>query len=193
VKYFVKIDDRLEEVEVRPQAGVAPVEFDEIFQGDKYHVQVAGVGEPTKQGGPRSYFIRVDGKLEEIEIHPQVEIPPSALLASSATAAPPAAPAPAAAASSAPAPAAAEAPAAAAPAGIPKATQPGDAVSPMAGRVVRVLVKKGDSVTTGQTVVVVEAMKLESEVQSPIDGTVQEIFAEPGDSVTSEDALVRIA
>lgn len=63
----------------------------------------------------------------------------------------------------------------------------------MAGRVVRVLVKKGDSVSTGQTVVVVEAMKLESEVQSPIDGTVEEIFVEPGDSVTSEDALVRIA
>ena len=62
----------------------------------------------------------------------------------------------------------------------------------MAGRVVRVLVKKGDTVKAGQTVVVVEAMKLESEVQSPIDGTVEEIFVEPGDSVTSEDALVRI-
>jgi pyruvate/oxaloacetate carboxyltransferase/biotin carboxyl carrier protein len=193
VRYFVKIDDRLEEVEVRPQAGVAPVEFDEVFQGDKFHVQVAGVGEPAKQGGPRSYFIRVDGKLEEIEVHPQVEIPPSALLASAARAAPAAAPAPAAEASNSPAQAVAEAPAAAAPpAGIPKATQPGDAVSPMAGRVVRVLVKKGDSVTAGQTVVVVEAMKLESEVQSPIDGTVEEIFVEPGDSVTSEDALVRV-
>jgi pyruvate carboxylase subunit B len=55
-----------------------------------------------------------------------------------------------------------------------------------------VLVKKGDSVTAGQTVVVVEAMKLESEVQSPIDGTVEDIFVEPGDSVTSEDALVRV-
>jgi len=62
----------------------------------------------------------------------------------------------------------------------------------MAGRVVRVLVKKGDTVKTGQTVVVVEAMKLESEVQSPIDGVVEEIFVGPGDSVTSEDALVRV-
>ncbi len=191
VKYFVKIDDRLEEVEVRPQAGMAPVEFDEVFQGDKFHVRVAGVGEPTEQGGPRSYFIRVDGKLEEIEVHPQVEIPPSALPASAASPAP-AAPAPIAEASNPPAQALAEAPAAV-PAGIPKATQPGDAVSPMAGRVVRVLVKEGDSVKAGQTVVVVEAMKLESEVQSPIDGTVEAIFVGPGDSVTSEDALVRIA
>ncbi len=192
VKYFVKIDDRLEQVEVRPQAGVAPVEFDEVFQGDKFHVQVAGVGEPSEQGGPRSYFIRVDGKLQEIEVHPQVEIQPSGILAPSASAAPAAAPAPAAAAPSAPTPAVEEAPAAAPAVGIPKATQPGDAVSPMAGRVVRVLVKKGDTVTAGQTVVVVEAMKLESEVQSPIDGTVEDIFVGPGDSVTSEDALVRV-
>jgi pyruvate/oxaloacetate carboxyltransferase/biotin carboxyl carrier protein len=194
VRYFVKIDDRLEEVEVRPQPDIAPVEFDEVFQGDKFHVQVAGVGEPSKQGAPRSYFIRVDGKLEEIEVHPQVEIPPSALLASSARAAPAAAPAPATEGSNPPSPAVAEAPAAEAPAkAIPKATQPGDAVSPMAGRVVRVLVKAGDTVKAGQTVVVVEAMKLESEVQSPIEGVVEEIFVEPGDSVTSEDALVRVA
>ncbi len=191
VRYFVKIDDRLEEVEVRPQADIAPVEFDEVFQGDKFHVEVAGVGEPPKQGAPRSYFIRVDGKLEEIEVHPQVEIPPSALLASSARAAPAAAPVPSAEAAN--PTALAEAPAAEAPAkAIPKATQPGDAVSPMAGRVVRVLVKAGDAVKAGQTVVVVEAMKLESEVQSPIEGVVEEIFVAPGDSVTSEDALVRV-
>jgi len=187
VRYFIRIDDRLEEVEVRPQAGLAPVEFDEVFHGDKFHVQVAGVGEPPKQGGPRSYFIRVDGKLEEVEVHTQVELPPPASLASSARAAPAAAPNPA-------AQAVAEAPAAEAPpAGIPKATQPGDAVSPMAGRVVRVLVKTGDAVKAGQTVVVVEAMKLESEVQSAIEGVVEEIFVGPGDSVTSEDALVRVA
>ena len=186
VRYFVKIDDRLEEVEVRPQADIAPVEFDEVFHGDKFHVQVAGVGEPPKQGGPRSYFIRVDGKLEEIEVHPQVELPPPASFAPSARPAPAAAPNPG-------AQAVAEAPAAEAPpTAIPKATQPGDAVPPMAGRVVRVLVKKGDTVKTGQTVVVVEAMKLESEVQSPIDGVVEEIFVGPGDSVTSEDALVRV-
>jgi biotin carboxyl carrier protein len=188
VRYFVRIDDRLEEVEVRPQADLGPVEFDAVHHADKFHVQVAGVGEPSKPGGPRSYFFRIDGKLEEVEVHPQVELPPSASLASSATHAPAPAPAPAAEASNPAAQAVAEAPAEAR----PKATQPGDAASPMAGRVVRVLVKVGDTVKAGQTVVVVEAMKLESEVQSPIDGVVEAIFAEPGDSVTSEDALVRV-
>jgi pyruvate carboxylase subunit B len=187
IRYFIKIDGRLEEVEVRPQADLAPVEFDAVYHGDKSHVHVAGVGEPSKPGGPRSYFIRVDGKLEEVEVHPLVEIAPSSMRAPS--------PAPATPAAATPNPAAqavAEAPAAAAPAGIPKATEPGDAVAPMAGRVVRVLVKVDDTVTAGQTVVVVEAMKLESEVQSPIDGVVQAIFVEPGDSITPDDALVRV-
>jgi len=188
IRYFIKIDGRLEEIEVRPQAELGPVEFDVIHHGDKFHVHVAGVGEPSKPGGPRSYFIRIDGKLEEVEVHPLVELAPSLMRAPS--------PAPAAATPAPPNPAAqavADAPTAAAPAvGIPKATEPGDAVAPMAGRVVRVLVKVDDTVKAGQTVVVVEAMKLESEVQSLIDGVVQAIFVEPGDSVTPEDALVRV-
>jgi pyruvate/oxaloacetate carboxyltransferase/biotin carboxyl carrier protein len=188
VRYFVKIDDRLEEVEVFPLADLSPVEFNEVYHGDKFHVEVAGVGEAPKPGGPRRYFIRVEGRLEELEVHPQVELPPFAALAPPARAAPVATPAPTA---EAPAPAAeavAEAPVRA----IPKATQPGDAVSPMAGRVVRVLVRVDETVKAGQTVVVVEAMKLESEVQSPIEGVVEKIFVEPGDSITSEDALVRV-
>jgi pyruvate/oxaloacetate carboxyltransferase/biotin carboxyl carrier protein len=188
VRYFVKIDDRLEEVEVFPLADLSPVEFNEVFHGDKFHVEVAGVGEAPRPGGPRRYFIRVEGRLEELEVHPQVELPPFAGVAPSARAAPIATPAPTAEARAPAAEAVAEAPARA----IPKATQPGDAVSPMAGRVVRVLVRVDETVKAGQTVVVVEAMKLESEVQSPIDGVVEEIFVEPGDSITSEDALVRV-
>lgn len=74
----------------------------------------------------------------------------------------------------------------------PKATAPGDAVAPMAGRVARVLVKVGDSVKVGQTVVIVEAMKLEIEVQSLTEGVVEAVFVEPGDRITPEDALVRV-
>ncbi|MCK5547613.1 MAG: 2-oxoglutarate decarboxylase, partial [Thermoplasmata archaeon] len=43
----------------------APVEFDTQFHGKKFHVQIAGVGEPLKAGGPRRYFIKIDGRLEE--------------------------------------------------------------------------------------------------------------------------------
>jgi biotin carboxyl carrier protein len=189
IRYFIKIDGRLQEVNVRPLPDGTPDEFDAIYHGEKFRMMVAGVGERRRPDLPRRYFIKIGGKLEEIEVYPLLEIAPSTARAALPT---PSGGAPVVAA---PAPQAAPVGDGAAPAaaGIPKATEPGDAVAPMAGRVVRVLVKIDEAVTKGQTVVVVEAMKLESEVAAPIDGTVQSIFVEPGDSITPEDALVRIA
>jgi pyruvate carboxylase subunit B len=189
IRYFIKIDGRLQEVAVRPLPDGTPDEFDAVYHGEKFRLMVAGVGERRRPDLPRRYFIKIGGKLEEIEVYPQLEIAPStaraALPTPSGGAPVPVAPAPQAApVGDGTAPAAA---------GIPKATEPGDAVAPMAGRVVRVLVKLDEAVTKGQTVVVVEAMKLESEVAAPIDGVVQAIFVAPGDSITPEDALVRIA
>ncbi|MCS7196882.1 MAG: biotin/lipoyl-binding protein, partial [Aquificaceae bacterium] len=76
--------------------------------------------------------------------------------------------------------------------GIPKASQPGDATAPMPGRVVRVLVEEGQPVNEGQTVAIVEAMKMENEIHAPITGIVKKIFVKPGDNVTPDDALLRI-
>lgn len=188
VRYFIKINGRLEEVEVRPQAHLPAVEFDEVFHGDKFRVQVAGVGEPPRPGAPRSYFIKIDGKLRELEVQPLVELPPTPPLSVSGVVTPAPAPAPVAVAPA--ISAAAEAPVAvAAP---PITRTPGDAVAPMAGRVARVLVAVNDEVEAGQTVVIVEAMKLETEVQSPIKGVVEAIFVGPGDSVSVDQPLVRV-
>jgi biotin carboxyl carrier protein len=60
----------------------------------------------------------------------------------------------------------------------------------MPGKVVRVLVKAGDTVTEGQGLVVVEAMKMENEIESPKDGKVTEVKVEPGQAVESGGALV---
>ena len=60
----------------------------------------------------------------------------------------------------------------------------------MPGKVVRVLVKPGDTVTEGQGLVVVEAMKMENEIESPKDGKVTEVKVEPGQAVESGGALV---
>ena len=60
----------------------------------------------------------------------------------------------------------------------------------MPGRVVRVLVKVGDKVTEGQGLVVVEAMKMENEIESPKDGTITDVKVEPGQTVESGGALV---
>ncbi len=56
-------------------------------------------------------------------------------------------------------------------------------VSPMPGKVVRVLVKPGDQVTARQGLVVVEAMKMENELRAARDGRVREVSVAEGHSV----------
>ncbi|MEO1129704.1 MAG: biotin/lipoyl-containing protein [Planctomycetota bacterium] len=71
---------------------------------------------------------------------------------------------------------------------------PGDAKevrSPIAGTVVRVLVKVGDDVKPDQTLMVVEAMKMESNIASPLSGTVKEIGVAQGATVGAGDVLIR--
>ena len=59
----------------------------------------------------------------------------------------------------------------------------GDLVSPMPGRIVRVLVSEGDEVAAGAPLVIVEAMKMENELQAPIAGRVRSLAAEAGATV----------
>ncbi|MCD5419680.1 acetyl/propionyl/methylcrotonyl-CoA carboxylase subunit alpha [Rhodococcus pyridinivorans] len=66
-----------------------------------------------------------------------------------------------------------------------------DITSPMPGAVIAVSVAPGDTVTAGQTLVVVEAMKMEHSLTAPIDGTV-ELFAAAGEQVKVDQLLVRI-
>ncbi|WP_051670380.1 biotin/lipoyl-containing protein [Bryobacter aggregatus] len=63
-------------------------------------------------------------------------------------------------------------------------------VSPMPGKIVRVLVAVGDLVSRGQGLVVVEAMKMQNELKSPIDGVVRQVQAEAGATVTANQTLV---
>lgn len=62
----------------------------------------------------------------------------------------------------------------------------------MPGRVVRVLISKGDTVQRGAGLLILEAMKMENEIQAPVDGTVDEIFVTPGDTVEGGADLVHI-
>ncbi len=103
----------------------------------------------------------------------------------------PVAPAPAAApatpATSAPAPAPAPAPAAA-PAGAGKVI-----TSPLPGVIIEVSVKEGQAVKAGQKVAVIEAMKMENEIQASCDGTVTAVLVNKGDSVLEGAEIVKIA
>jgi biotin carboxyl carrier protein len=63
----------------------------------------------------------------------------------------------------------------------------------MPGRIVRVMAAKGESVRKGAALLVLEAMKMENEIQAPVDGVVDEVFVQAGQTVDNGADLVRIA
>ncbi len=65
--------------------------------------------------------------------------------------------------------------------------------SPMPGRVVKVLVAKGDSVAAGQGLLVLEAMKMENEVKAKAAGTVAEVHVTAGSAVEGNAKLLTLA
>ena len=65
-------------------------------------------------------------------------------------------------------------------------------VSPMPGKVVKVLVQKGDAVQQGQTLIIVAAMKMESEYKVSRDGIVAEVLVKDGDTVDGNQTLIVI-
>jgi biotin carboxyl carrier protein len=62
-------------------------------------------------------------------------------------------------------------------------------LAPMPGKVVRVLIGEQQSVEAGQSILVVEAMKMQNEIKSPKKGTVQKIVTAEGASVNAGDVL----
>lgn len=68
----------------------------------------------------------------------------------------------------------------------------GRVVTPMPGRVVRVDVRDEESVTTGQRLLVVEAMKMEHAVKAPCDGIVEGLAVAVGGQVQDGDVLLTI-
>jgi acetyl-CoA/propionyl-CoA carboxylase biotin carboxyl carrier protein len=63
----------------------------------------------------------------------------------------------------------------------------------MQGTIVKVLVEVGDTVEAGDTVCVLEAMKMENNITAEAAGTVAEVRIAPGDSVGSGDIVAIIA
>ena len=113
---------------------------------------------------------------------PAAPAPVAAAPAPAPAPAPAAAPAPA----PAPAPAAAPAPAVAAPAGATTVE------APMPGKILNIKVSEGQAVKFGEVVVIMEAMKMETEIVAPADGTVSKILVKAGDSVDTGAALVAL-
>ncbi|MEE2716886.1 MAG: biotin/lipoyl-containing protein [SAR324 cluster bacterium] len=119
---------------------------------------------PAVSAGPRSYTITVDGKAYQV----QVAEGTGALQATPVASSP--APTPA-----------------------TVAASGTDVPAPTPGNIVRLEVALGDQVEANQTLLVLEAMKMESEVKAPQTGTVQAVHVQAGDTVQAGDRLVTLA
>ncbi|HOA82975.1 MAG TPA: sodium-extruding oxaloacetate decarboxylase subunit alpha [Thermodesulfovibrio thiophilus] len=149
--------------EVKPTTSLAPTEFIINLYGESYHVKVGGKGH--KVDGKRPYFLYVNNQLVEVIVEPLQEVVPSE-----------------------------EGKVELKPKESvrPRPSQPGDITSPMPGTIIKITVKKGDTVKAGDTVVIVEAMKMENEIHSPVDGMVEEIYVKEGDMVNPDEVIIRI-
>ncbi|MCQ2376567.1 MAG: biotin/lipoyl-binding protein, partial [Methanocorpusculum sp.] len=72
----------------------------------------------------------------------------------------------------------------------PRGDVEGGVKSSIQGMVLDIKVQAGQKVSAGDTLLVIEAMKMENPVVSPVDGTVTEIFVENGAVVANGDVLV---
>lgn len=143
---------------------LAPVEFNITVHGETYHVKVSGSGRTTD--GLKPYYIRVNDKLQEVSLEPIQEILAGV-------------------------PEAPEVGTGAKPKR-PKPSKPGDVAPPMPGRVVKILVAKNTQVKTGDPLLIIEAMKMESRVPAPIDGKVTAILAEEGETVKTDETVIQL-
>jgi biotin carboxyl carrier protein len=69
---------------------------------------------------------------------------------------------------------------------------PGSVVAPIPGLVLRILIKEGDEVKTGDKILVLEAMKMESEIVSTASGIIKSIKVKEGDTVQEDDVLIEV-
>ncbi|MBL1271588.1 MAG: sodium-extruding oxaloacetate decarboxylase subunit alpha [Oceanospirillales bacterium] len=122
-----------------------------------------------KASGPETYTVDVNGKQYVVAVSEGGEI--SQIQGESGAASAPAAP-------SAPAPAAGE--------GEP-------VIAPLGGNIFKVLVSPGDAVEEGDVLIILEAMKMETEIRAPKAGTVGEVFIKVGDAVSPDDEMLTIA
>ena len=127
------------------------------------------VSAQAASSGPQTYTLNVNGKQYVVEVAEGGDI-------TQVQASEPAVPAPA---------AAAAAPAAQAASGEPVS-------APLAGNIFKVNVSVGDSVAEGDVVIILEAMKMETEIRAHQAGTVSAVKVKEGDSVSVGDVLITL-
>ena len=149
------------------------------INGNEYSVDIVEIVDNKAQ-------VEVNGKAYEVELDMTGVKVPAAPAQPARPAAAPRAAAPVAAAAAAPAAAPATAPA-------PAAGGAGMQVkSPLPGTVLDVMVREGDTVTAGQHIILLEAMKMENNIEAPKAGKVTNIRVKQRDAVMEGDVLLTI-
>ena len=64
--------------------------------------------------------------------------------------------------------------------------------APLPGNIIKINVKPGDTVIKGQTLMIMEAMKMENSIQAEKEGTIKELKIKEGDSVLQDDVLIEM-
>lgn len=72
------------------------------------------------------------------------------------------------------------------------ASSQGGLLTQMPGKVVKILVKPGEEVAKGQTLLVLEAMKMENEIKSGIDGVIKNILVKEGDALEQGVLMIEV-
>ncbi|MGR5179003.1 sodium-extruding oxaloacetate decarboxylase subunit alpha [Vibrio parahaemolyticus] len=133
--------------------------------GKEVVAPTAPVSAPAATKGIESYSVKVDGQVYDVEVGPKGEL---TSVTPAATSAPAAAPAPA-------------------------ATNVEAVAAPLAGNIFKVNVASGVQVQEGDVLLILEAMKMETEVRAAQSGVVQDVHVKEGDSVVVGAPLVSLA
>jgi len=64
--------------------------------------------------------------------------------------------------------------------------------APLPGVILKILVREGDIVKSGQDIIVMEAMKMENQIQANVSGTIKKIYVREGDTIQQEVPLIEI-
>jgi pyruvate carboxylase subunit B len=146
----------------------APNEFKVTLHGETFHIKLTGSGHAGEEQRP--FYVSVDGIAEEVIVETLSEIEVSGGKSGGKR----------------------KSEKSVGTSGRPRPTHEGCVTTAMPGTIVDVKVKAGDKVTAGDPVLVIEAMKMENEIQAPISGVVIAVHIQKGDTVTPDESLLEI-
>jgi pyruvate carboxylase subunit B len=151
-------------------ARYAPNEFKVTLHGETFHIKLTGSGHAGEEQRP--FYVSVDGIAEEVIVETLSEVEVSGGGTSNG--------------------AKSKKKSSANANERPRPHHAGCVTTAMPGTIVAVKVKVGDKVNAGDGVLVIEAMKMENEIQAAKTGTVVAVHVKKGDTVTPDESLLEI-